>query len=210
MLLLLEPTVRQKPHAIFHLDYIYKKWGIIHKGRLYNLFSPSSFVVFCQLSPCRLAPILAKGILFAKKLGGSWQWVQVHSRASLTSHLSYRRTGKTKKGHKPVDCFDLSLFSITVVNLLPVDWFLFWCCSRGSHHQRETDKVFYRQMVARSDNECLQVPAQTNASYLGWQWSLSVKDTFISITGVCHQNALLPNVFSDKEHSTLTSLAFWG
>lgn len=41
-----------------------------------------------------------------------------------------------------------------------------------------------RQMVVRSNNECLQVSAQTN--WAGGQWSLSVKDIFIDSRRIHH------------------------
>lgn len=51
-----------------------------------------------------------------------------------------------------------------------------------------------RQMVVRSNNEYLQVSAQTNVYYPSVQWSLSVKDTYIDSRGIHQQKALIPSI----------------
>ncbi len=52
----------------------------------------------------------------------------------------------------------------------------------------------HRQMVIRSNNEYLQVWAQTNACYPSGQWSLSVKDAFIGSRGIHQQKASIPSI----------------
>lgn len=52
----------------------------------------------------------------------------------------------------------------------------------------------HRQMVVRSNNEYLQVSAQTNVYYPSVQWSLSVNDTFIDSREIHQQKALIPPI----------------
>lgn len=143
-----------------------------------------------QLTSCRLAFTLAKATWRANQLSGSWQGIWIHSGVPLTSLFSYHWASRTQREQEALDPNDLSLFPVHT-------------CFHGTAvlalAQRMTSwegdrQGLHRQMVVRSNNEYLQVSAQTNAYFPTGQWSLSVKDAFIGSRGIHRQRASIPQL----------------